>query len=168
VDRQIASMLSSRLYAVPGVLRARPHDLLHRELLLEVDRYMLGEVGLRQQDLQPALAIALGGATVAALDEGSVATPVVVRLPAASGQSHADRIAQLQALTVTPANGAPVRLDSLLTLSMELQPAAIVRHDRQRAVRVDIYYSDRQAGEAAFAEAAKTMELPSDLTLVWE
>jgi hypothetical protein len=51
---------------------------------------------------------------------------------------------------------------------MELQPAAIVRHDRQRAVRVDIYYSDRQAGEAAFAEAAKTMELPSDLTLVWE
>lgn len=167
-DRQLAASLVSRLHNVPGVQRARSSDILNPALVVEIDRDILGAAGLRQRDIQPVLAIALGGAAVATLHEGRVATRVVVRLPAASGQTIADRITQLRALSVTPTNGAPVRLDSLLTLTMELQPAAIVRLDRQRAVRVDLYYSDRQAREAAQAMAAAALELPPGHAIVWE
>lgn len=167
-DRQLAASLVSRLHNVPGVQRTRSSDILNPALVVEIDRDILGAAGLRQRDIQPVLAIALGGAAVATLHEGRVATRVVVRLPAASDQTIADRITQLRALSVTPTNGAPVRLDSLLTLTMELQPAAIVRLDRQRAVRVDLYYSDRQAREAAQAMAAAALELPPGHAIVWE
>lgn len=167
-DRQLAASLVGRMHNVPGVQRTRSSDIQNPALVVQIDRDILGRAGLHQRDIQPVLAIALGGATVATLQEGRVATPVVVRLPAASGQTIADRVTQLRALSVTPANGAQVRLDSLLTLTMELQPAAIVRLDRQRAVRVDLYYSDRQARDAAQAMAAAVVELPPGHAIVWE
>lgn len=163
-NRELAAQLAELLRTVPGVARTRTRDLQNPELVLDIQRDRLTTLAVRPDDVHTALALAFTGADVGALRTGDTTLPIVVRLP-----DPPDKTSALTNVTVPTTTGAPpVRLDALVTIRADLAPAAIFHEDHQRATLVELFYSDRQAREAAKTAVQTALEIPPGHAIHWD
>jgi heavy metal efflux system protein len=111
-------------------------------LTVRMDRAALARYGIPVQEVQEALEIAIGGATVAEAVDGAYTIPIAVLYPEDVRRSP-DAI---RGITVPSATGALITLGELAAVRMESGPVQISREQAQRLVIVQADVEGRDLG----------------------
>ena len=163
---QIGTYLADMLRGVPGITRPRLRDQQELERVLKLDRDKLAVLGLATADVQATLGVGLDGLRVGTMPDRDTAIPIVVRL--AAGDDTVRPLSPVSSLTVQPASGPPVPVDTLVRIQLALHPAEILHNNRARAVLVEWFSSDPNAPRAAQDRVARELHLPAGVAVIWE
>lgn len=163
---QIGTYLADMLRGVPDIARPRLRDQQQLERVLKLDREKLALLGLATADVQATLGVGLDGLRVGTMHDRDTAIPIVVRL--AAGDDTVRPLSPVSSLTVQPASGPPVPVDTLVRIQLALHPAEILHNNRARAVLVEWFSSDPNAPRAAQDRVARELHLPAGVAVIWE
>lgn len=140
---------------LPGVGRVTSDaDLLRPEIVIQPDFARAADLGVTHSAIADTLRIATLGdynQNLTKLNLGQRQIPVIVRLT----KEARDSLSVLSRLTI-PGDKGPVMLSSIATLYMDSAVEKINRHDRKRAVTIDVELNGRELGEVE----DKILQLP--------
>jgi CzcA family heavy metal efflux pump len=136
------------------------------QIQIQVNRERAGMYGVRVQELNEQLELALAGSTVAQVYEGSALRDVVVRFPGEERQS----LDNLKAMLVSTPRGS-VPLELLADLQEGSGPNTINRENVRRRLVVSANISGKDLGSVVQnleAEIDERLVLPPGVFLAWE
>ena len=100
---------------------------------IDLNQTMLSRLGIEPYAVNKLVSDAIGGTTATEIIEGVRRTPVIVRYPLAAR----DGPASLGQLTLQSADGQPVPLETVATISEVDGPSAINREDAERNIVIE-------------------------------
>lgn len=129
----MARDLQRRLWELPGTINVGDDwETYSKKLRVQVDDARARRAGVTELDVARSLQTATNGFVLTEYREGNDLIPVILR----SRGAREDRIEQLQGLEVASPRGHRVPLEQVATLHLDLEPAKILRRDRQRTLTV--------------------------------
>ncbi|MEM9553183.1 MAG: efflux RND transporter permease subunit [Acidobacteriota bacterium] len=161
----MAERVKRRLEEVPGTLNIGDDwGTYTKTLRIEVDDARAQRAGLTQLDVARSLRTQTDGFVLSQLREGNDLIPIVLR----SFGARADGVEQLRGLAVTAPSGERVPLEQIASLDVAMQPARILRRDRQRTITVQADVDPRAGSDVtAFSVIAAVEPLLREASATW-
>jgi cobalt-zinc-cadmium resistance protein CzcA len=139
----VARQVAAAIRGVPGTAEVQVEQTTGQGYLaVRMDRAALARYGIPVQEVQEALGIALGGATVAEAVDGAYTIPIAVLYPE-DVRSSPDAIRRI---TLPSATGALITLAELADVRIESGPVQVSREQAQRLVIVQADVEGRDLG----------------------
>ena len=159
--------LQSLLQQVDGAAEVQADQITGApQLVVTLDRSVLGRYGLDVEDALDSLRAAVGGAEAGSLFEGVRQFPIMVRFDARSR----DTPEAISRIILESPVGARVPLETVAKIETVIGPRQITREDGERFITVQSNVRGRDIGSFV-AEAQKLtdeqLDLPPGYRLVW-
>jgi multidrug efflux pump subunit AcrB len=162
--RAISGRVATALRALPGTVDVvdswGPRVPRYR---VDIDQRKLHASGLTRDDVMKALQTRFSGAEVTAIDDHGTAVPVVMQGDAAERAPATD----LGDTLIYPAQGAPVSLSAVASVTMDSEPGVLQRRNLTRSVTVTARNPTMTAEEVAatLAPRIRLIDLPPGYTI---
>jgi cobalt-zinc-cadmium resistance protein CzcA len=167
VLEEVAGSIEAVLGRVPGASDVTlEHTTGLPVLSVNIDREGAARLGLRVDDVQQVVSIAVGGRQAGQMLEGDRRFDIIVRLPE---HLRSDTKAIEQIPVPLPVGGV-VPLSQVATLSVESGPNQVSRENGKRRVVVTANVRDRDIGgfvEEAGARIAESVDVPAGYWIDW-
>lgn len=131
--QRIGLEITDRLASMPGLTAVESsYEETGPEVRVELDRRRAADLGLDVGEVGRTVRTAVGGSVPTKLTDGDREIDIRVRFARAAVQTAAD----LAAVPLFPASGAPLRLRDVATVREGVAPRSIERENQNRLVRV--------------------------------
>ena len=164
---RIAAQVERTVRTVPGTTSAVAERLTAgRYLIVDLDRAAAARYGLSLQDVQQAVAFAVGGANVTETVEGLQRYPVSLRYP----RARRDSLADIRDLPLVTARGETVTLGAVADVRLAPGPAMIKSENARPSSWVYVDVRGRDLGSfvaQAQRRVAEDVRLPPGYSLAW-
>jgi cobalt-zinc-cadmium resistance protein CzcA len=163
----VAAEVASAIAGVSGTVEVQVEQTTGQGYLgVRLDRAALARYGIPVQEVQEALEVALGGASVAEAVDGAYTIPIAVLFPDSVRRSPE----AIRAITLPSMTGALISLGELADVRVEAGPVQVSRERAQRLVIVQADVEGRDLGgyvSAVQAAVRAAVDVPPGIFLTY-